>query len=404
MRIHHLIAIAVVLAFASTSSGASAQRAVSGEPYEVQCLLSLTGPFAFVGKKGATTLRAVETIVNSTGGIRGRPIHFVVNDIQSSPVVAVQVVTQVLAKKPPVIIGPEPGGAVLAIQPLTKSDVVLYVLAASIHPAAGSYTFANETSTEDLLFAGVRYLHKRGLHRIGMLATTDVTGNDQIEQVTNATRAAEMAGTTVVGVERYAISDISVASQLARLKAAGADVVFVGTTGTGFGTALHGLTDSGWDVPVMTNAGNIVREQMDQYKNFTPKQVYFTGARFMAHAIARPGPVKDAQKLFIDALRAEGVARPDFVTATVWDPAWVIVSGLRKFGTTMTAEQLHDYILSLHGFAGVNGILDFRDGRQRGLGLNATLIVRWDAAKDDWVPVSEPGGFPLRAMSAQAPP
>lgn len=388
--------LALLVFFFSCTGVVDAQRAVTGEPYEVECLLSLSGPFAFVGKKGATTLHAVETVVNATGGIRGRALHFVVNDIQSNPVVAVQIATQlVAAKHPPVIMGPEPGAAVLAIQPITKNDVVLYALAASVHPAPGSFTFVNENSTEDLLFAGVRYLYRRGWNHIGLLATTDVTGNDQIEQVTNASRAPEMAGASIVGVERYAISDISVASQLARLKAAGADVVFVGTTGTGFGTALHGISDMGWDVPVMTNAGNIVREQMEQYKAFAPRQVYFTGARFMSHSVARSGPVRDAQAVFYSALRAEGVAKPDFITVTAWDPAWVVVSALRTLGPSMTAAQLHGYIEALHGMAGVNGVLDFRDGKQRGLGINATLIVRWDAARDDWVPVSEPGGIPL---------
>ena len=390
------VALLLVMLLGFGAVPAGAQRAVSGEPYEVQCTLSLTGPFAFVGKKGAATLHAVETVVNATGGIGGRPIKFVVNDIQSSPVTAVQIVTALEASKhPPVIIGPEPGAAVLAMQPITKNDTVIYSLAASVHPPAGSYTFGNETSTEDLLFAGVRYLHRRGWNRIGLLATTDVTGNDQIEQVTAAAKTPEMAGTTVVAVERYAISDISVASQLSRLKAAGADVVFVGTTGTGFGTALHGISDMGWDVPVMTNAGNIVREQMEQYRAFAPKQVYFTGARFMSHETGR-GAVQEAQRLFYSSMRAEGVDKPDFITATAWDPAWVVVSALRKFGTSMTAAQLHEYIEGLHGFPGVNGMLDFRDGKQRGLGINATLIVRWDEPRDDWVPVSEPGGIPLK--------
>jgi len=389
--------LAALLLSTGIAGGANAQNAVSGEPYEIQCLLSLTGPFAFVGKKGATTLHAVETVVNASGGIGGRPLHFVVSDIQSSPTVAVQLATQILASKhPPVIMGPEPGAAVLAIQPLTKTDTVVYALAASIHPAAGSYTFVNENSTEDLLFAGVRYLHRRGLNRIGILATTDVTGNDQIDQVTNGARAPEMAGTSIVAVERYAISDISVASQLARLKAAGADAVFVGTTGTGFGTALRGINDMGWDVPVMTNAGNIVLEQMEQYKAFAPRELLFTGARFMGHAIAGSGPVRDAQTAFYRALAAEGITKPDFINATAWDPAWVVVSALRKFGPAMTAANLHAYIEQLHGLAGVNGVLDFRDGKQRGLGINATLIVRWDGARDYWVPVSEPGGIPLK--------
>jgi branched-chain amino acid transport system substrate-binding protein len=381
----------LAIAFAMCTS-----RLDAAEPYDVPVLISLTGPFAFLGLKEAQTLKAVETVANATGGIGGRPLHFVINDIQSNPVVAVQLVAPILASKAPAIIGPEPGAAVLAIEPLVKQDAVLYVLAASIHPKPGSYTFSNETSTDILLYAGTRYLHARGWNKIGMIASTDATGNDQIDQVTLATHAPGMGPAAIVGVERFATSDISVVSQLSRLKAAGADAVFVGTTGTGFGTVLHGISEIGWDVPVMTNAGNIIREQIEQYKSFLPKQVYFTGARFMSHSIARSGPVRNAQTVFYNALRAQGVTRPDFGSAVVWDPAWVVISGLRKLGPSASAEQLHDYIETLHGFPGINGIMDYRDGSQRGLGLNASLIVRWDAAKDDWVPVSEPGGLPLK--------
>ena len=66
---------------------------------------------------------------------------------------------------------------------------------------------------------------------------------------------------------------------------------------------------------VMTNAGNIVREQMEQYRAFAPKQVYFTGARFMSRESGR-GAVQDAQRIFYSSLRSEGVDKPDFITAT----------------------------------------------------------------------------------------
>jgi hypothetical protein len=62
------------------------------------------------------------------------------------------------------------------------------------------------------------------------------------------------------------------------------------------------------------------------------------------------------------------------------------VSALRKYGTTLTATQLHDYIESMYGFAGINGIIDFRDGSQRGLTPSAALVVRWDPAAKSWLP------------------
>ena len=51
------------------------------------------------------------------------------------------------------------------------------------------------------------------------------------------------------------------AAQLARIKTAGAQVLFVGTTGPGFGTVLRGVNDIGMDIPVMTNAGKSGRRR-----------------------------------------------------------------------------------------------------------------------------------------------
>ena len=69
-----------------------------------------------------------------------------------------------------------------------------------------------------------------------------------------------------------------------------------------------------------------------------------------------------------------------------WDATWIVIDALRKYGTSMTATQLHDYIENLHGFVGINGIMDFSDGSQRGLTEGSVLIVRWDAARKTWIP------------------
>ena len=44
-----------------------------------------------------------------------------------------------------------------------------------------------------------------------------------------------------------------------------------------------------------------------------------------------------------------------------------------------------DVVFGLPG-DGINGIMDFTGGNQRGLGANAVLILRWDPSKSDWIP------------------
>lgn len=367
------------------------------DPYEVPAMVSLTGPFAFLGKEESDTLHGVEVLANRTGGIRGRPVHFAITDIQSSPTVAVQVATQLLAKHPAVIMEPEPTAAVNALVPLIKSDAVLYTMSGGAKPPARGYVFCASVGTYDQMLAALRFLRDRGLKRIGIIATTDATGADQISVIQEGIRLPDFAGLSVVATERFAIADLNVSAQLARMKAATPDVIWVGTTGTGYGTVLRGLSEAGMTTPSITNGGNVVRAQMSQFTGMIPAETYFVGPlRFMARQAERDAAVRREQTCFYETMASLGVSRPDIGNNLVWDAAWVVVSALRELGPSATAEAVHSYIVNLHDFAASNGRMDFRDGSQRGVGASSALVVKWDAAKDDWTPLSNAGGAPLR--------
>jgi hypothetical protein len=91
--------------------------------------------------------------------------------------------------------------------------------------------------------------------------------------------------------------------------------------------------------------------------------------------------------------KAAGI-RPDFQNNIAWDPAMIIVSAYRAIGPDATAEQIQSYIQHLHSWTGINGIYDFRDGKQRGVTLGVGVVVQWDATKNDFVTVSKLGGYP----------
>jgi hypothetical protein len=78
----------------------------------------------------------------------------------------------------------------------------------------------------------------------------------------------------------------------------------------------------------------------------------------------------------------------------VWDPVLIISDALWHIGPDATAEQLRSYLVQSHGFAGINGLYDFHDGSQRGIGIGAVIIDRWDKDKNDVTAVSRGGGIP----------
>jgi branched-chain amino acid transport system substrate-binding protein len=365
----------------------------AADPYEINVLLSLTGPGAFLGTSEATSLTAIEQLTNRAGGINGRPVHFVVHDDGSSPQTAVELFNGLVAKGVPIVLGPGYSATCYAILPLVKSGPVQYCYAPSVHTVAPSFVFSAGVSTKDLALGGMRFFREKGLHKLALLVTTDATGQDGENVVKQNLQLPENASLQLVADEHFTPGDISISAQIARLKASGAQYVIAWVTGTPFGTVLKGAVDGDLGMPILTNAGNLSVPQMTQYASFVPKDLYFTGFRFLRYREAGSGPVRDAERDFYSSLAALGVTNPDGTYSSNWDATRVAIDALRHVGPNPTAEQIRAYIATLHGFAGINGIMDFRDGLQRGYKDNAGLVVQWDAAKKRFVAVSLPGGY-----------
>src|SRR5665213_681902 len=98
--------------------------AAQPQPFTISAVLSLTGGAASIGTDEAAALRVYETVVNRQGGINGTPVHFAVLDDQSSPQVAVQLATTILATHPSVMLGSSLAGPTQAMIPLFKNGPV----------------------------------------------------------------------------------------------------------------------------------------------------------------------------------------------------------------------------------------------------------------------------------------
>ena len=375
--------------------GATAvQPARAAEPFVIPAIVSLTGGGAFLGKSEYQSLQLVEAMVNKSGGIKGRPIHFAVQDDQSNPQVAVQLTNGVLASKPPVIVGSSVVAMCNAMAAIVKaSGPVQYCFSPGIHPAAGSYTFSSSISTDDLAIASLRYLHGKHWNKVAIITSTDASGQDAERAFLEASRRPENAGVSIAIQEHFNPTDVTVSAQIARIQAAHPDAVVAWSTGTPFGTLLRGISDAGLDVPVVGGNGNLTYPQLAQYKAFIPKQLFFASPRFFARDQVLAGPIRTAQDAFFKSYATVNV-KPDVSHSFSWDPALIVVDALRHTGLDATPEAIRTYIEALHGWAGINGLYDFRDGSQRGLAENTTVIVQYNGASATFTGVSKAGGAP----------
>jgi hypothetical protein len=76
---HALRTLLFALSF-SLSLGAIAH--VQSAPLTIDAILRMTGPSAFLGHDRAIALDVYEQLVNRTGGVRGRPLHFATTDLR----------------------------------------------------------------------------------------------------------------------------------------------------------------------------------------------------------------------------------------------------------------------------------------------------------------------------------
>jgi branched-chain amino acid transport system substrate-binding protein len=375
---------------------AAAQPARAADPLNLNVILSLTGPGSFLGKNEQTALAVLEQTVNKGGGIDGRPVHFIIADDQSSPQVDVQLASALIASGTPIIMGPSLTGGCNAITALLKADgPLLYCLTAGAHPAKGSFAFTYGVSTGDLIAANVRYFHERGWKKIALITSTDASGQDGENGLDTALKRPEFADMTVVAREHYAVADQTVTAQITRIKASGAQALLAWGTGSPIGTVFRSISDVGLDIPVAVSASNLIYPQMKAFASFLPPQFMSAGLPAVALDSIPPGPLHTAVREFTEDMKAAGF-HGDVALSIGWDPALIVINAYKKLGPNATAAQLRAYLSDLHGFAGANGVYDFRDGSQRGLTEANAIMVRWDAGRDTWVAISKFGGEPLK--------
>jgi branched-chain amino acid transport system substrate-binding protein len=385
-----IAALALTLALTSFPSVATT---AADEPFRIDAIFSQTGFAAFLGATETKSLGILEGVLNKQGGINGRPIHFVVSDDGSAPPAAIAIFNKLNERKPAAFIGTGFTATCNALQSLVnKGGPVMYCLSPSLTPVPGGYAFAGSVWTYYLARVMLRYYRERHWNRVALITSTDASGSEFNYAFNYALSLPEFKSITLVDAERFNVADVSVAAQMAKMKSATPDTIVTWTAGSGFGVLLHGIQDAGLTQPISACNCNMINAQLAQYKSIIPKELDFPGVRPIVQGAVAKGPVRDAQAVFFGAMKAAGVEKPDMADILPWDPALLIVDAYRHLGTNATADQIRDYLVHLHGFAGINGIYDFRDNSNRGIGENNVEMTKWDPENGVFIAVSKAGG------------
>ena len=392
-RVVRTVAGILIALLLGLGGAASAQPA----PLRIDVITSDTGSFAFIGARSDESLKILQTTVNASGGINGRPLQFVFWDDQSSPVVAVQLANAAIARGAQIILGPLSGAACAAVVPLAATAGPLnYCLSPVVTGPPGSYVFTTGAGTAANNVAMVRFFRNENWRRIAILAANDASCTGGEHDIDAALALPENREMHVVAREHFAPNDISIAAQVAQIKAAKAQAILTCASGSIFGAVVHALHDSGLDIPTSGSAASMVYDQLKAYGSVLPRNLFFATLRgFIPDPQIGKGPIKDNQDRFFAAFRAARV-RPEYQDAFVWDPGMIVVDALRHAGPNPTAAAMHAYIEGLRSWAGIAGIYYFSDNSQRGITGSALQIVRWEGTRSAFSVAQAPGRLPFK--------
>jgi branched-chain amino acid transport system substrate-binding protein len=261
-----------------------------------------------------------------------------------------------------------------------------------LQPQKGSFVFSSSRSLDATLLAEARFLNDKGYNRIGVLTSTDASGQAGSHALYDAMPSYKTL--QIIDEEKFAPSAITVNAEVAKILQLKPQCVFIFATGPAFATALRALKDAGADLPVFTSSANLNKDQLTQDASFLPKDLYFDGFPFQVGVPMGTAGQRNAYAAFQAAFKSAGIV-PTTISAYAWDPTSIVISAFKKLGPDATAAQIRDYITTLHDFGGVNGSYDFRLGDQHGLGTDSVVVVKWSQTAGAVTAASQTGGKPL---------
>ena len=240
--------ILVLAIMALVFGGASGSRA-AGEEIRIGNTMPYSGPASAYGVIGKT-IAAYFNKINAEGGINGRKIRFISYDDAYNPQKTVEL-TKKLVEDDKVLfmfasLGTAPSAAVRYYLNANKIPQLFVASGASMwdKPRDFPWTMGFQPSYQAEAHIYAQYLleqHQSG-GRIAILYQDDDFGKDYVKGLKDA-----LGGKIPVVAEvPYRVTDTSINSQIAALKASGADIFFDVTTPKFAAMAIRRVAELGW--------------------------------------------------------------------------------------------------------------------------------------------------------------
>jgi branched-chain amino acid transport system substrate-binding protein len=223
----------------------------AAEPIKVGFVLSISGPYGFIGTPQKEVVDAIVLDVNKKGGINGRPLEALIEDDKSVPTNAVIAGTKLIKdKKVCAIIGASSSDASAAMRPTAEQEKVPFIVTAPLPNLNQKWVFivgpGDIKGASHLLEYAINGL---GAKKIALLSETGVYGKVGADTILQEIK--KYPGTSIIIHEKIEVTDTNLIPQLTKIKAANADLLLFYGTANPAAIAAKNYKQLGMTVPFL---------------------------------------------------------------------------------------------------------------------------------------------------------
>jgi branched-chain amino acid transport system substrate-binding protein len=346
-------------------------------PIKLGMSASITGYIADLDqgvRDGA--LLAIERI-NRDGGVLGRRLTLVIEDMRSEPQQGVTAVNKLLVSdKVHLLVNGFSSAGNAAAAPIVARHKVPQVIASVLPPPeqveSVRWTFTTIAPAGFEVATRFEYLQKHTkLRKVGVLHDPTPYANIQKNV---ATAQAEKFGLTVVGVEQFKVDDTDVKAQITKLQAAGAEAILKFGAGPTTIVIAKNMREMARALPLLVSIEDLAI-QKPASEALGERFFFVASAPQVLDALAVNDPVREANGPFAQAWGAKYGQRDPTYAGRGWDAIRLVAAAIGKVGGT-DGEKIRDALESATNFAGTSAVYSYSPTNHYGVQVNPLKLAQ----------------------------
>lgn len=336
---HLALAVSAALAFGSFTAQTHAQtKGVSANAIKIGTVTDLSGPLASWGVAATNGIRMRFDEANAAGGIHGRRIELIVEDMQYQIPNAIRAANKLMTSDQVfafiATLGTPPNNAVMK-SVLDAGFPYLFPLSAGLtmseppHPLRLPFLL----NDRDTMRGAVRFFADKGVKRICYQGMANDYG---AEVEAGVKSAAEKLGLTITASGKHKPTETEFTAAVLSLRNSGCQALFLGTVARDATQIYTAVRSAGWDIPVVSALGALVPPVAEN----TAMEGFYTAAPFYIIDFKAMRATRPQVADWADRYKARFNVDPSPQAVIGYTMADVTVGGLQQAGRDLNVKSL----------------------------------------------------------------